>query len=278
VECFPDRRNLAGETRSELQGFTMAGRTLWKGSIRFGDTSVPVKLHAAVKEERIQFHLLHRRDGVRLHQLMVCAYEKKPVPAEAQTKGFEVEEGKYILVDPEELDETAPEGSRAIEVYEFVRTDEIDPLFLERVYYLEPDGILGGYGELLEVLQEMQVAGICTWTMRKRSYLGALQACGKILRLSTLRYADEVIAVSSLELQEFPVSEKEVKIGRDLIGQMTAPFQPEKFENEHQKKLQQLIEKKARGEKVAVLRPRVLQPTASDKLLEALEASLKKVA
>jgi DNA end-binding protein Ku len=256
----------------------MAGRTLWKGSIHFGDTSVSVKLHAAVKEERIQFHLLHRGDGVRLHQLMICAYEKKPVPVEAQTRGFEVEEGKYILVDPEELDETAPEGSRAIEVHEFVRTGEIDPLFFERVYYLEPDGILEGYGELLEVLQEMEVAGICTWTMRKRSYLGALQACGKILRLSTLRYADEVIAVSSLELQEFSVSEKEVKIGRDLIGQMTAPFQPQKFENEHQKKLQQLIEKKARGEKVAVLRPRLLQPTASDKLLEALEASLKKVA
>ncbi|MBI5018443.1 MAG: Ku protein [Deltaproteobacteria bacterium] len=256
----------------------MAGRTLWKGTIRFGDTNVPVKLHAAVKEQRIQFHLLHRRDGVRLRQLMICAYEKKPVPVEAQTRGFEVEEGKYLLVDPEELEQTVPEESRAIEVHEFVRSREIDPLFLERVYYLEPDGVLEGYGELAEVLHEMDVAGICTWTMRKRSYLGALQAVRKLLRLSTLRYADEVIAVSSLELQEIPVSDKEIKIGRDLIGQLTAPFEPQKFGNEHQKKLQQLIEKKARGEQVAVLRPRFLQPTASDKLLEALEASLKKVA
>lgn len=255
----------------------MAGRTLWKGSIRFGDTSVPVKLHAAVREERIQFHLLHRSDGVRLHQLMICAYEKKPVPVEAQTKGFEVEEGRYLLVDPEEWGATAPEGSRAIEVHEFVRSDEIDPLLLERVYYLEPDGIVGEYRELLAVLQEMEVAGICTWTMRKRSHLGTLQACGKILRLITLRYADEVIAVSSLELREFPVSEREVKIGRDLIGQMAAPFEPQKFENEHQKRLQELIEKKVRGEKVAVLRPRLHEPTPSDKLLEALEASLKKV-
>ena len=124
----------------------------------------------------------------------------------------------------------------------------------------------------------MDVAGICTWTMRKRSYLGALQARGEILRLNTLRYADEVISVESLELQDVSLSEKELKIGSDLINQLTAPFEPQKFENEHQKKLQDMIEKKARGEKIAVLVPRRLKPTESDKLLQALEASLKKVA
>ena len=78
----------------------MPGGTLWKGYIHFGDTDVPVKLHSAVREERIQFHLLHKRDQVKLRQQMICAYEKKPVPAEEQSKGFEVEEGKYIIVDP----------------------------------------------------------------------------------------------------------------------------------------------------------------------------------
>ncbi|MEW6486674.1 MAG: Ku protein [Thermodesulfobacteriota bacterium] len=256
----------------------MAGRALWKGVIRFGETSVPVKLHSAVREERVRFHLLHRKDGVRLRQLMICAYEQKPVPVEAQTRGFEVEEGKYLLIDPEELEETAPEGSRAIEVHEFVPARQVDPLLMERVYYLEPDGILEGYGELAAVLGELGAAGICTWTMRKRSHLGALQARDQVLRLGTLRYADEVIGVGSLELPQIPVSEKEVEIGRTLIGQLAAPFAPEKFQNEHQRRLQELIEKKARGEKVRVLRPRQLEPTAPDKLLEALEASLKKVA
>ena len=254
--------------------------TIWKGYIHFKDTAVPVKLHAAVKEERIQFHLLHRRDHVRLHQQMICAYEKIPVPPEAQAKGFEVEEGKYIIVDPEELEQTTPESSRMIAVHEFVKTKQIDPIFLDRVYYLEPDTDLHteGYNELVGALQELAVEGICTWTMRKRSYIGALQASGRILRLNTLHYADEVISVKSLELQEIPVSEKELKIGCDLINQLTAPFQPQKFENEHQKRLQKLIDKKARGEKVVLLRPRLLQPTASDKLLQALEASLKKAA
>lgn len=256
----------------------MAGTTIWKGAIHFGDTTVPVKLRASVKEERIRFHLLHQRDLVRLHQQMICAYEKKPVPTEAQTKGFEVEEGKFLIVDPEELEQATPESSRLIEVHEFVKCVQIDPIFIERVYYLEPDTAAVGYNELAEVLQELAVAGICTWTMRKRSYLGAVQGNGKFLRLHTLRYADEVVAVNALGLQEIPVSEKELKIGRDLIMQLTAPFVPQKFANEHEKKLRQLIEKKARGEKVALLRPRVLKPTGADELLQALEASLKKVA
>ncbi len=259
----------------------MAGATIWKGYIHFEDTDVPVKLHTAVREERIQFHLLHRRDQVRLRQQMVCAYEKQPVPPEEQSKGFEVEDGKYVIVDPAELEQTAPESSRMIEIHEFVKTGQIDPIFLDRLYYLEPDIPdihAKGFNALVKALKELDVAGICTWIMRKRSYFGALQARGKMLRLNTLRYADEVIPVGSLELQNVSLSEKELKIGSELIEKLTAPFEPQKFENEHQKKLQDMIEKKVRGEDIAVVPPRRLKPTESDKLLQALEASLKKAA
>jgi DNA end-binding protein Ku len=258
----------------------MPGGTIWKGSIHFGDTEVPVKLHAAVKEERIQFHLLHSRDRVRLHQQMICAFDKTPVPPEQQIKGFEVEEGKYLIVDPEELEQTTPESSRMIEIHEFVNNGQIAPIYLDHSYNLEPDsGIYAStYGALARVLREMAVTGICTWTMRKRSYVGTLQASGNMLRLSTMHYADEVVSAASLQLEEIPVSEKELKIGCDLINQLAAPFEPRKFVNEHQQKLQQLIDKKARGEKVVLMRPKVVQPTAPDKLLEALEESLKKAA
>jgi DNA end-binding protein Ku len=256
----------------------MTGRTIWKGYIHFGEFDLPVKLHAAVKEERIQFHLLHSRDQVRLKQQMICAYDKSPVPIEEQTRGFEAEKGRYVLIDPDELTQFEPEDSRMIEIHEFVKTSLIDPIFLEHVYYLGPDIHIKGYNALASAMLEMEVAGICTWTMRKRSYTGALQAGGTTLRLTVLRYADEVIPVSSLNLEEIALSEKELKIGSDLINQLTAPFQPEKFENEHQKKLQNLIDKKARGGKIAILRPRRLKPTPSDKLLQVLEASLKKAA
>jgi DNA end-binding protein Ku len=256
----------------------MAGGTIWKGIIHFGDMDVPVKLHTAVGEGQTQFHLLHKPDQARVRQQMICALEKRPVPAEEQSKGFEIEDGKYILVDPEELEQTAPENDRMIEVHEFVKTSQIDPVFLGRVYYLEPDVQAKGYAALARALRELEVSGICTWTMRKRSYLGALQASGDVIRLNTLRYADEVVAVESLGLQDVPLSEKELKIGSDLIAQLTVAFEPQKYENEHEKKLQQMIEKKARGEKITVRPPRRLVPTEPDNLLQVLEASLKKAA
>jgi DNA end-binding protein Ku len=256
----------------------VAGKTLWKGYLHFGDTEVPVKLHTAVLEHRLHFHFIHRRDRTKLKQQMVCAHENVPIPAAEQVKGFEVEEGKYILVDPVDFEQLEPENSRMIEVHEFVKPAQINPIFLEQVYYLEPDVSSDRYNALLGALQEMEVEGICTWTMRKRSYLGVLKARGRTLRLNTLRYSDEVIPITSLELEKFPLSEKELKIGSDLINQLTVPFEPQKFRNEHQQKLQNLIDKKARGEKIAILRPKPMKRTAPDKLLQALEASLKQVA
>jgi len=212
---------------------------------------------------------------------MVCAYEKQPVPSEEQCKGFEVEDGKYVIVDPAELEQTAPESNRMIEIHEFVKTGQIDPIFFDHLYYLESDiqDIQSkGYNALVKALKELDVTGICTWIMRKRAYFGALQARGRMLRLNTLRYADEVISAESLGLEEVPLSEKELRIGSELIEKMAASFEPRKFENEHQKKLQEMIEKKARGENIVVLPPRRLKPTESDQLLQALEASLKKAA
>lgn len=148
---------------------------------------------------------------------MICAYEKVPVPSEEQTKGYEVEERRYIVVDPAELEKTEIEDGRMIEVHEFVKTDKIDPIFLERVYYLEPDIPLEGYNSLVGALKETGMAGICTWTMRRCNYFGALQINGKLLCLNTLRYADEVIPSKSLGLEEVSVSEKELKIAENLI-------------------------------------------------------------
>jgi DNA end-binding protein Ku len=99
----------------------VARRAIWKGYIHLGGVDVPVKLHTAVREERIQFHLLHGRDQVKLKQQLVCAYEKVSVPVEEQTRGFELEKGKYLLVDPAELEQVGPGDSRIIDVYEFVK-------------------------------------------------------------------------------------------------------------------------------------------------------------
>lgn len=252
--------------------------TLWIGSIQFGDIAVPVKLHTAVSQNRVQFHLLHKTDRVKLRQQMICKFDKALVPSEEQAKGFLVEERKYVLIDPEELEQINPESSRIIDVHEFVKTGNIDPVFIEHVYFLEPDSSNKSYSALAAALKDMDAQGICTWVMRKRAHFGAIESTGNTLRLNVLRYTDEIIQVKSLGLESFELSEKEVSIGSELINKLTVKFNPEKYGNEHQKKLKDMIEKKALGRKIALFTPKHLKPTASGKLLEALEKSLKKVA
>jgi DNA end-binding protein Ku len=255
----------------------MPPRAIWKGLLQFGPYTIPVKLHTAVREQRVQFHLLHDKDQVRLSQQMVCAYEHIPVPREEQVKGFEIEDGKFVIIEDKELERFEPEESRTIEIHEFVPAGDIDPLYREKVYYLGPDASQKEYSVLAHALSDMGMEGICTWTMRKRSYVGSVRSSRGMLRLTTLRYADEVIAVESLGLPEVSLSDKELKVGADLVQALTGPFQPDRFENEHQKKLQEMIDRKAAGEKISILRPKKKKATAPDRLLETLEASLKKV-
>jgi DNA end-binding protein Ku len=252
--------------------------TIWIGSIRLAGSVIPVKLHTAVREESVGFHLLHKTDRVQLHQLMVCALESAPVPRQEQVKGFKLEERKYVLIDPEELEAAEPEESRDINVREFIKSGEIDPVFIERTYYLEPDSSVKSYNALAAALDETKTEAVCTWVMRKRSYLGSLRHAGRTLRLGILRYADEVIKAQSLSLENFPLSEKELSIGAELINKLSVAFNPEQYVNEHQKKLQALIEKKARGEKISLLKPKIMKTTPPGKLLDALKRSLKKAA
>lgn len=254
------------------------GSTIWIGNIQFSDVNVPVKLHTAVSQNRVQFHLLHRTDRAKLRQQMICRFDKAPVPAEEQAKGFQVDDRKYILIDPEEFEQAEPESSRIIDVHEFVKTGGIDPIFVEHVYYLEPDSSNRSYNALAAALKDMDAQGVCTWVMRKRAYFGALQSAGRILRLNVLRYSDEIVQAKSLGLEAFELSEKEVNIGSELINKLTVKFKPEKYVNEHQKKLREMIEKKAVGKKIALFTPKHLKPTKPSKLLEALEKSLKKAA
>ena len=256
----------------------MARRAIWKGYLHFGGIDVPVKLHTTVREQRIQFHLLHKRDGIRLKQQMVCAYEQVPVSSEEQVRGYQIEEGRYVLIRNDELDMLDPENNRMIEVHEFVKSREIDPIYYDRAYYLEPDIKNGIFRMLMNALRELDIGGICTWTMRKRTYIGALQAFNTSLRLNSIHYADEIISTSSLDLTDTAVSQKEREIGIQLINQMSGSFRPEEFTNEHQKKLQDLIDRKTRGEKITILRPKRVKTTAPDTLLETLKAGLKRVA
>jgi DNA end-binding protein Ku len=252
-------------------------RAMWKGRIQSGPIDLPVKLYSAISDITVHSHFLHDQDQVRLEQRMLCSADGRPVPSEEIGKAFEVKKDKYIVIDDEELDFAEPEASRQIEVSEFVDADSLDAKFLDRSYYVGPDGDDQLYVDFVSSLKCTKQAGMCRWVMRKRSYVGVLMPANDILVLTTHRYADEVVPSSSLKLEKSKMTSKETTIAKNLVLELEEKFEPEKYKDEYQAKLQKLIEKKAKGQKVEL--PELEKPEATEdkELMGALERSLKAV-
>lgn len=255
----------------------MAMRAIWKGIIQFGSVRVPVKFYSASQEIRVNFNLLHEVDQAPVRQEMICSMDGDSVPPEHQVKGLQVSEGEYVIVKPEELDELEPEPSRDIEVRTFVDIKQLDDRFLERPYYLSPDQDPRLYSLMVATLTRLKKAGICQWTMRKRSYWGAVQALDHILLMTTLRNHDEVIPETAYTIESATVTKREQQLALYLIDELTSDFNPEEYHPVYYDRVQELIARKAAGEVVAVPPPVTVAPTPVKELADILEASLEKV-
>jgi DNA end-binding protein Ku len=229
-----------------------------------------------VREERVNFHLLHDEDLVRLKQQMYCPVDEEPVDKEHIVKGFEIEKGKYVLIGKDDLGALEPESGREIEVLEFVPENGIDPVFYDRTYYLGPDGFIDKYSVLKSALTHLGKTGICKWVMRRKSYLGALKTCGNVMCLSIIRFDEDVVKREEIRIGGAVFNEKELTTAKYLIEALAGEFNPEDYENAFHANLLELIARKARGEKVSLPKAQPSVPTPSDKLLEMLEASLEK--
>lgn len=250
---------------------------MWKAAVVFDGVRIPVKMYSVVKEQHVDFHLLHDEDQVRLQQQMVCESEDKPVAAEEIARGLEVDEGTYVMVEAEELKELEPEGDRSIEVKRFVPSEQVDPRYYDRPYVLGPDGEEEKYAAMAEALGKSKKVGVCEWVVRKRSYTGALRCRGGPVELVTLRLAEEIVPARTLEVPEAKLGDRERKMAQYLVTEMSGPFEPEKFHDEFHEALQELIRAKAAGKKVKAKRAPSRAPTGEDQLAKALEASVKAV-
>ncbi|MBP7148185.1 MAG: Ku protein [Acidobacteria bacterium] len=253
----------------------MGARAVWKGTIQFGSTRLPVKLYSAVQDRNIHFHLLHRPDRERIKQRMVNPVSGREVPREEIRRGYEVEPGLFVLLDDEELAELDPRDSRTIDVAAFLPASAIDHRWYERPYYLGPDG--GGetnYFALAAALQKTRKEGLARWVMRKTRYAGALRAHGGHLMLVTLRPAQEVVPVSALEAPAGrALDAREKRMAEQLVDALGGPFDPAEFRDEYRDRVMELVQAKAKGRKVKTRRaPRRKQPGT---LAAALEASLR---
>jgi DNA end-binding protein Ku len=252
-------------------------RSIWSGAISFGLVNVPVKLFSAVSRKSVRFHQLHDKDGVRIQQKRVCPADGEEVPYENIVKGYEIAPDKYVVIEPEELEALDPKKTRAIEIQEFVDLEEIDPIYFDHPYYLAPDkGAAKAYKLLLQAMQDTNKVAIARVVIRQKENLVAIRATGNVMTMATMVFHDEVVPSDTLDElpddDEATVSDREVEMAQQLIGSLTAPFEPEKYHDEYRERVLELIEAKAAGEEIAI-QPEE-EPQKVPDLMAALEQSL----
>jgi DNA end-binding protein Ku len=256
----------------------MAARAIWKGQLKIGSVKVPVKLYSGVVDRTVRFHILDEKHLMRVKQHMIDPETGDEVPNEEVQKGYEIEPGRFVIVNEKELDELQPEPSRDIEITEFVPPEAISQQWYERPYYLAPDGDEKNYFALVEALQNKQREGIAHWVMRNKSYAGALRTEGGYLLLFTLRNANEVIAADELTKPGGRApTQKELNMAKQLVSLLEGEFNPKDYKDEFRERVLEFVEKKAKGKKPRLKAVKTKRaPTSLDSVLQKSLASLKK--
>jgi DNA end-binding protein Ku len=227
-------------------------RPIWKGSITFGLVNVPAALYSAEQRSDLRLHLLDSRDRSRVRYERVNAETGEEVPWDDITKGYEYDDGSYVIIDKDELREAAPEATRTIEIQSFVNLDEIDPAYFDKPYYLEPDtNGKKGYALLHRVLSESGRAGIARVVIRTRQYIAAMFPRGDALLLMLLRYQQELRSPDSLDLPDKKarnaVSDQELKMAQTLVDSMETEWDPSEHHDEYRAALMRWIEQKIKA-------------------------------
>jgi DNA end-binding protein Ku len=226
----------------------MAARAIWKGELKLGTTKVSIKLYSAVQDQTVRFHVLDDRQKKRVKQHMVDPDSGEEVATEEIQKGYEIEPGRYVILTEEDLEKLEPPPSRDIEIVEFVPQAKISQQWYERPYYAGPDGDEKDYFALVEALKNTESEGIAHWVMRKKSYAGALRAVGDYLFLFTLRDAKEVILADELTKPSGAApTQKELAMAKQLVEMLEGEFNPKEYKDEYRLRVQEFIEKKAKG-------------------------------
>jgi DNA end-binding protein Ku len=256
----------------------MTARAIWKGDLKLDSARVPVKLYSAVQDRTVRFHILEEKSKTRVKQHMIEPDSGKEVANEEIKKAFEVEPGTFVILEPEELEELAPEPSREIEITQFVPPKKIPPEYYDRPYYLGPDGDQEAYFALAEALKNKEKEGVARWVMRKQPYVGALRAEDDQLMLLTLRHTEEVLSAKDLPRPAGRAPDKkELSMAKQLVELLKGEFDAKDYKDEYRARVMEFVEKKAKGHKPKLhLVKTKRKTTALNSVLEKSIAALKK--
>jgi DNA end-binding protein Ku len=254
-------------------------RSVWSGVISFGLVSVPVKAYPAVRDHDVHFHQIDKGSGSRVRNRKVSANTGKEVDRGDIEMGFETGKGRYVTFSKRELDDLRPASTRAVEVTDFVSLDDIDPIYYERTYWLAPadDAAVKPYHLLRAAMEDRGLVAVGTVVMRNKQYLTAIRPLDGALAMSTMRFADEVVARSDVDGvpdRRTKPDPKMLRMATQLVDSLTSDWDPRRYHDTFTEELRDRIEAKRTGKEVAIEGEEGPEPKVVD-LMQALEESVK---
>ena len=251
-------------------------RAIWSGAISFGLVNIPVKLYSGTSAgHALDLDMLSKKDLAPIRYARISTATNKEVEWKDIVKGYEVEKGKYVVINDEDFKKASPEKTNTIEIVQFVDEKEIDSIYYEKPYYLVPDkGAAKPYTLLMKALEKAKRVAVATCVIRNREHIFSLKPmAGEVLMLEQLRYADQINAIPEIKNGNAKVTQQEINLALKLIDQLTEKFKPESFKDTYTDTMKKLIEAKAKGKKISA--PTVEKKTAAVKdLMSVLKESL----
>jgi DNA end-binding protein Ku len=258
----------------------MAARSISSLTVTFGLVAIPVKLYTATASKAVSFNLLHKGCGSRLRQQYLCAREGVVVPSEDMVKGYEFAKDQYVMFTPDELKALEEAGSHAVEITEFVPIESVDPIFYDKAYYLAPDkGGAKPYALFAQALRDTRRCALGRWASHGKQHIVLLRPFEDGLVMQQLLYANEVRAISELEIPRVEVKAAELKLAHQLIEQQSAAdFDPAVYTDAVRERIEAAVERKVEGQEIAVPEEAAAGGAQIIDLMEALRQSLERKA
>ncbi|AXN37145.1 non-homologous end joining protein Ku [Peribacillus butanolivorans] len=252
--------------------------TIWKGSISFGLVNIPIKLHAATEDKDISLRTLHKECHSPIKYEKVCPVCQKEVGKEDIVRAFEYTKGKFVVLEDNELEELKKQNEeKSVEIMDFVKIEEIDPIYFNRSYFMSPnDGGIKAYSLLRQALKESNKVGLAKIIIRSKEQMAVIRVVDNTLLMETIHYPDEVR--SAADVPNIPANDtivkKEIDTAILLIDQLTTTFDPTKYNDDYRTALLELIESKKTGQKTITAKTKETVSNNVTDLMEALQASI----
>ena len=254
-------------------------RAIWKGSISFGLVNIPIGLYSATRRDELSFRQLRKSDLSPINYKRVAEVDQKEVPWEDIVKGYEYEKGQFVVVTDEDFKRANVEATQTVEITDFVNLDDIDPMFYDKPYYLEPQkGGKKAYALLRDTLKETGKVGIAKVVIKTKQHLAAVKPKDNVIVLELMHFADELLAPDELDLpKDEAVGKKELDMAKTLVQSMTSKWNPEKFQDDYTSKLKEVIEEKvaAGGKDLPTPKGKAKAPTNVVDLVAILKKSIE---